>query len=210
MLAIDLIGTLTQRGDSPLRLLKTALCLSLLALVAGPASAVVISEIDYDQPSTDAAEWLELHNPSASPESLVGLDVVFINGSNGNCTEYNRYGLDAITIPAGGFVVIGNHPCADTSITLNATNAIQNGAPDGIMIELRSDGSIVDGVEYENTGVANCGGVAVATGDNSTAGISLQLCGGIWAAEPFTPCGPPACGPVAIEDMTWGSVKSNF
>ncbi len=50
--------------------------LGLLALTAsfalGTKAAVVINEIDYDQPGTDTAEFIELFNSGSSAVSLAG------------------------------------------------------------------------------------------------------------------------------------------
>jgi hypothetical protein len=95
------------------KLLSSALVLAMSALLAVQAgAAVIISEIDYDQVGTDAAEWVELHNPDTTPQSLAGLDLEVINQT---CTLQHSTALDAITIPAGGYVVIGNHACATTA-----------------------------------------------------------------------------------------------
>jgi hypothetical protein len=180
-------------------------------LVAGAGMAdIVISEIDYDQPSTDAAEWVELYNSDALTASLDGLDLVFINGNNS--TEYNRFELDGITIPADGFVVFGNEACANASIVFPATNAIQNGAPDVVQIQVRATGALVHGVEYENSGAALFPGDDVTSiGDSSTEVFdSIQMCDGEWVLATSTPCGPPACGAVSNDYTTWGGVKAMF
>ena len=52
---------------------------------------LMINEIDYDQPDTDAAEFIELYNGSPDTVSLDGKAIVLINGANG--TEYARFNL---------------------------------------------------------------------------------------------------------------------
>ena len=118
-----------------------------LGLALPAFAGVILNEIDYDQPSTDTAEWIELYNPDNVAQSLVDLDLVLVNGSN--CLTYGTIGLDAITIPAQRYVVIGNIQCATTLATLLASNAIQNGAPDDILIQDRNTLNILDSVEYE-------------------------------------------------------------
>ncbi|MCP4143935.1 MAG: lamin tail domain-containing protein [bacterium] len=180
-------------------------------LVAGAGMAdVVISEVDYDQVSTDSAEWVELYNSDVSSVLLDGMDLVLINGSNS--TEYNRFELDGIMISADGFVVIGNDPCATQLITFPATNALQNGAPDIVQIVDRATGALIHGIEYENSGAALFPGDDVTSiGDsNSLEATSIQMCEGEWVLEASTPCGPPACGTVSNDDTTWGGVKAMF
>jgi hypothetical protein len=192
------------------RLLSCALALATSTFLALPAGAgVIINEIDYDQPSTDAAEWIELHNPNAVPQPLVGLDLVLVNGNG--CSEYFRFSLDAITIPAGGHVVIGNHPCATSNGGFPLTNAIQNGAPDDVYIQRRSDLSVVDGVEYEQAGASACGYAATDAIDDSVepAG-SIQRCGSGWTfSANGTPCADNGC-PISVDGTSFGRVKAQY
>jgi hypothetical protein len=53
--------------------------------VPAPAASttLVINEIDYDQPSTDTAEFLEISNISTAPVNLNGSTVELVNGSDG-------------------------------------------------------------------------------------------------------------------------------
>jgi hypothetical protein len=41
-------------------------------VLAGTVGHLVINEVDYDQPGTDGAEFVELLNPTAAPVSLLG------------------------------------------------------------------------------------------------------------------------------------------
>ncbi|MBZ0269515.1 lamin tail domain-containing protein [bacterium] len=192
-------------------LLATAAALALVAFGVSANAGVIINEIDYDQPSTDTAEWLELHNPDATAQSLAGLDLVFVNGSN--CSTYGTFALDAISIPAGGFVVIGNHACADPSVSIPASNAIQNGAPDGMRIVDRNTGGVLDSVEYEQAGASVCGDTPTDAADSSTdPDGSIQFCGAAgWVyVDASTPCAANNCGPVSIESSSWGHVKSDY
>jgi hypothetical protein len=192
------------------RLLSGALALATSAFLALPAGAgVIINEIEYDQPGTDASEWIELHNPNLAPQPLVGLDLVLVNGNG--CAEYLRFSLDAITIPAGGFVVIGNHACAISNGGFPATNAIQNGAPDDVYIERRSDLSVVDGVEYEQPGASTCGYAATAAIDDAIEPSgSILRCGSGWVfSATGTPCSDNGC-PISVDDSSWGQVKAQY
>ena len=112
----------------------SALAIVLLFLVPAHAvsSTLVINEIDYDQPGTDGAEFLELKNVSAGPVALGGHSVVLVNGTGGGATTYQTIALPAVDLAAGGYFVV----CGNAATTLNCdldvapdTNLIQNGAP---------------------------------------------------------------------------------
>ena len=78
----------------------------------------VINEVDYDQPGTDTAEFVELYNPFATPVDLTGLALVFATGTN---ADYMRVPLSG-SLAAGAYLVIG----VGGTIALPA--AIQNGS----------------------------------------------------------------------------------
>ncbi len=132
------------------------LCVLFVFLVYGAGSAgavsttLVINEVDYDQPSTDAAEFLELKNVSSSSLSLAGYSVELVNGTGGGAAVYGTIVLPAVSLAAGDYFVV----CANAAMTANCdldatpdTNLIQNGAPDAI--GLRLEGTLVDAVSYE-------------------------------------------------------------
>ncbi|MEZ5978489.1 MAG: endonuclease [Planctomycetota bacterium] len=129
-----------------------------LDLVASTPSAggLVVNEIDYDQPSTDFDEFVEILNTSSSTISLANYTLDLVNGSND--TVYDTIALSAAgaTIAPGQYLVIGTTsvtsalPAGVLSIDFaNASNAIQNGAPDGVV--LRENSTVVDSVAYEGT-----------------------------------------------------------
>jgi hypothetical protein len=112
------------------------------------AAELVINEIDYDQPSTDGAEYLEVRNNSASAVDLDLYDLVFVNGSDGS--TYDTIDLPAFSLAAGDYYVV----CANAATVADCdlddgpdTNFIQNGAPDAIA--LRFQGAVIDAVSYE-------------------------------------------------------------
>ncbi|HSR68825.1 MAG TPA: lamin tail domain-containing protein [Acidobacteriota bacterium] len=109
---------------------------------------LVINEIDYDQPGTDAAEFIELFNAGDAAADLSTFTVQLINGNGGS--PYNTIALPAVSLPAGGYFVI----CANAATVPNCdldsspdTNFIQNGSPDAIA--LFQSGALVDAVSYE-------------------------------------------------------------
>ena len=100
-----------------------------------PPIALVINEVDYDQPGTDTAEYLELRNITGSPVELDPYAVVFVNGSGGVAAPYRTVDLPAVSIAADDYFVL----CANTATVANCdldgtpdTDWIQNGAPDAL------------------------------------------------------------------------------
>jgi hypothetical protein len=178
-----------------------------------PETTAFISEIDYDQPSTDTAEWIELCNSDpVNPAVLDGLRLDFINGST--CALYGTKALDGFTIPAGGCIVFGVNDCASSGLAV-ASNAIQNGAPDGVA--LMGGDFLLDSVMYEYTGGDTCGLLTTTdatdfpdTGGEDDPFGSIMLLGGSWVYTSFgTPCEPNE-EPIATEGHSWGSLKSLY
>jgi len=117
--------------------------------VRAVSTTLVINEIDYDQPSTDTAEFLELKNVGSSSIDLGGYAVELVNGDGGGALVYQTINLPNESLAAGGYFVI----CANAANTPNCnldvapeTNLIQNGAPDAV--GLRLSGVLMDAVSY--------------------------------------------------------------
>ncbi len=107
-----------------------------------------INEIDYDQESTDTAEFIEIKGlPGAS---LAGLELHLINGLTAGL--YHTETLTG-TVPADGYLVIGSLAVSEVDIMLGAggANLIQNGAPDAAGLWDRDGGLYCDFVNYEGT-----------------------------------------------------------
>ena len=144
-------------------LARFALCV----VFASPAdAAVVINEIDYDQPSTDTAEFIELKNTDTSAVDLSQFTLELVNG-NGTIV-YQTITLPAVILAAGDYFVV----CANAATVANCdldvgpdTNLIQNGAPDAV--GLRFNGILVDAVSYEgDTGAPYTEGSGVGLEDD--------------------------------------------
>ncbi len=76
--------------------------LVVLAPNAGAVSTtLVINEVDYDQPSLDTAEFLELKNVSGSAISLNGWTVELFNGATS--LVYRTTPLPDVSLPAGDY-----------------------------------------------------------------------------------------------------------
>ena len=110
---------------------------------------LVINELDYDQVGSDTAEFIEIYNPGGDVD-LTNLAVIFVNGANN--TEYARTNLSG-TLASGGYLVI-----AAAAVTVDpgatkinfgaATNNIQNGNPDGVLIFDKVTGQVHDALSY--------------------------------------------------------------
>ncbi len=149
----------------------SSLIFVVLAAFASPAAAdLVINEIDYDQPSTDASEFIEIKNIDASSLSLDGYSLELVNGSGGGSVVYKTVVLPNVTLAAGDYFVV----CANAANTDNCdldvspnTNLIQNGAPDAVA--LLFGGAVVDSVSYEgDTGGGYTEGSGAGLTDLST------------------------------------------
>jgi len=138
--------------------------------------AVVINEIDYDQPSTDAAEFIELKNVNPYAVDLSQLTLELVNG-NGTVV-YRTINLPSVILAAGDYFVV----CANAATVANCdmdvspdTNLIQNGAPDAVA--LRFNGTLIDAVSYEgDTGVPYTEGSGTGLEDNPAVDNSISRC----------------------------------
>ncbi len=115
-------------------------------------AAVVINEIDYDQPGSDIAEFIELYNSDSSPVSLDGYTLDLINGSSGSA--YNTFDLSGLSISANGYLVICDNTSAvaNCNVDISSSGWIQNGGADGDAVALLADGTPVDSLAYEGIG----------------------------------------------------------
>jgi predicted extracellular nuclease len=109
---------------------------------------LVINEIDYDQPSTDTAEFVEILNASASTADLTGWSLQLVNGNGG--FVYASFDLTGLSIAAGDYLVVCGNAATVANCDLDVTpdtNLVQNGAPDAVA--LLFDGAVMDAVSYE-------------------------------------------------------------
>jgi len=126
---------------------RTMLIIAVLMAASLAFGQLIINEIDYDQPGTDASEYFELAGPAGTYNNVV---VDLINGNNGE--SYSTISLGNITLSdeadGYGFYVVGAASVPNVDNTPSSFT-IQNGAPDGI--QLKVDGTIVDAVAYEGS-----------------------------------------------------------
>jgi hypothetical protein len=127
---------------------------------------VVINEVDSDSPGTDAAEFIELYNNSNQAVSLDGVVLVLYNGGTTavpSQASYLTLNLTGETIPANGFLVVGNPGVTNVSSVTFSTNTLQNGSdavalyvgnaasyPNGTLANA-APGYLVDAVVYETS-----------------------------------------------------------
>jgi predicted extracellular nuclease len=171
----------TGRGTALNVLLAAAVLVSVVPLsqpVRAVSTTLVINEIDYDQPSTDSAEFIELMNVSTAVVDLDDYTVELVNGNAGGAVVYQTIQLPSVSLPAGDYFVL----CADAAATPNCdldvspdTNLIQNGAPDAV--GLRQGGVLVDAVSYEgDTGAPYTEGSGMGLEDPALGAASISRC----------------------------------
>jgi predicted extracellular nuclease len=155
-----------------------------LVVVPGATSAhaesttLVINEVDYDQPSTDTAEFLEIKNVSDATIDLGAYTVELVNGVNGGASVYGTIALPDESLAAGDYFVV----CANEATVPNCdldvapdTNLIQNGPPDAVAIRMGE--TLVDAVSYEgDTGAPYTEGSGTGLEDGASAGESISRC----------------------------------
>ncbi len=128
--------------------------------VPGPPQ-LVINEIDYDQPSGDTAEFVEIFNAGNGDADLTGVTLELVNGNDN--LPYDTVALPAMTLASGDYFVV----CADALVVpecdLEGFSSIQNGAPDAVA--LMFEGGIVDTVSYEGDVVGFVEGSGVGLED---------------------------------------------
>ncbi|MCL4265568.1 MAG: ExeM/NucH family extracellular endonuclease [Anaerolineae bacterium] len=147
-------------------------------VVLPPTPQLVINEIDYDQPGTDTAEFIEIKNNSSFAVSLSGWTLEFVNGSGGGAAIYRTINLPDVSLSAGGYYVVCANAATVTICDLDGspdTDFIQNGAPDAI--GLRFNGDLMDAVSYEgDTGAPYTEGSGVGLEDNAVGTQSISRC----------------------------------
>jgi hypothetical protein len=142
----------------------------IIVLASSGAPTLVVNEVDYDQPSTDTAEYVEILNTGSATASLAGYALVLVNGADN--TEYARVDLSAAgSLAAGAYLVVaGSAVTPDpAAIQLDPAwthDAIQNGSPDGLAIVDTVALTVVDALSYG-------GSIAAATITGFSAPVSL-------------------------------------
>ena len=124
-----------------------------LSLLLAPVllqAQLVINEVDYDQPGTDAAEFLEIKNIGSTPYSLDAVAVILVNGSGAPATYLTISSDTWPDLAPGDYFVIcasASTPGCDHQAT-PATNLIQNGVPDAIALVNTVTDEVLDVLSY--------------------------------------------------------------
>jgi len=157
---------------------RCVLILAIALMAVSPAGAdLVINEVDYDQASTDSAEFVEILNTGLVAENLASYSLELVNGTGGGASIYDTIALPSVNLAPGDYFVV----CANAATVANCdlddgpdTNFIQNGAPDGV--GLRMGAALVDALSYEgDTGAPYTEGSGAGLVDDSSvtdAGLS--------------------------------------
>ena len=189
-----------------------------------PPAGVRFSEIHYDNFGTDLNEAIEVEGPAGS--DLTGWSIVLYNGNGGVTYEPTQVLSGTIPDQCGG---------RGTRFVTYASNAIQNGSPDGMAL-VDASGAVVEFLSYEGTVTATNGpaigmtSVDIGALQNSApVGTSLHRTpANTWASEPanfgycygVTPPPPPngitfsgrdgsdPALPVGFEDQLFATLRS--
>ncbi len=156
---------------------STKTSMGLLALTScftlSSHAAVVINEIDYDQPGTDRAEFIELFNAGSSAISLDNYTIDLINGLNSS--SYRSIDLTGFSINANSYFVV----CSNASMVANCNYSftlsngwMQNGAPDAVA--LYESTNLLDALSYEGLLSPYTEGDTLIIKDNNTDIISIS------------------------------------
>ncbi|MBL7982318.1 MAG: lamin tail domain-containing protein [Flavobacteriales bacterium] len=112
---------------------------------------VVINEVDYDQPGSDAAEFIEIKNIGTTAFPLQYLALVFVNGAAGAPATYLTISSPSWPAlePGAYFVICANAATANCGhVSTPATNLIQNGVPDAIALVNTQTDEVLDMLSY--------------------------------------------------------------
>lgn len=124
------------------------------SIVQSPVGKLVINEIDYDQPGTDAGEFVEIHNRSPDTVSLSGLRLVLVNGGTTPSPSYLDIDLSdaAAQLAPNAYLVVADAgvvvPNGTPFVTLPVGDTLQNGAPDGVAIVDAEATAVIDAFSY--------------------------------------------------------------
>lgn len=117
------------------------------------ASTLVINEVDYDNISTDTAEFIEIYNASGTILPLAGLKVSLVNGATGVPYQNIDLGTSGQLAIGQYLIIAGPNVTVPTSAKhvdpLWTSDKIQNGEPDGIAIIDDVTHTVVDALSYE-------------------------------------------------------------
>ncbi|MCP4655453.1 MAG: hypothetical protein GY856_08545 [bacterium] len=136
---------------------------------ACPTAELVVNEIDYDQPSSDWAEFVEIKNTGSAAVNLDAYALTLVNGSGGGASVYQTVNLPDFALAPGEYYVVCSDATAVANCDLDVISSVQNGAPDAVAITIGE--TIVDTVSYEgDSGAPYTEGSGAGLGDLGTGG----------------------------------------
>ncbi len=154
-------------------------------LEGGTSVGLVINEVDYDQVGTDAAEFVEIYNPTALTLDLSNVALVLVSTTS----EYGRVDLKGPLAPGKYLLVASpNVSGPDAGVARIAlptsTNALRNGTAAVGLLD-KATGNLLDALSYggavtaaDVTGVMTprnfVEGTATAAVDSNSAAGSLS------------------------------------
>ena len=166
------------------RVLLPALCgLAMLFATSVVNASILINELHYDNASTDAGEFIEVITTAG--EDPNDITVSLYNGAD---SELYGFSPDTFNLAADfvnhGILTDGNRYFSRSF----PVNGLQNGAPDGIAVDL--NGTVQEFLSYEGVIAAAGDGPAVGFGPSTDIGVeetsstplgsSLQRFGSLW------------------------------
>jgi hypothetical protein len=130
----------------------------------GVGVSLIINEVDYDQPSIDTAEFIEIYNFGTSSVNMNTAILVLVNGSTS--MPYDTIFFPSAVVASGDYYVIcgsgGNVPNCDFMLP-GTSDIIQNGSPDAILLYDIAESVILDRLSYEGDVPAMTEGAGVPT-----------------------------------------------
>lgn len=132
----------------------------------GPATNILINEIDADQDGTDSAEFIELFDGGAGNTALDGLVLVLYNGNSD--VVYDAIDLDGQTTDANGFFVVGSANVPNVDLVEFTTNGLQNGA-DAVALYVGDATDFPNGTAVTTTNLLDA--IVYDTNDADDAGL---------------------------------------
>jgi cysteine-rich repeat protein len=131
-----------------------------VAATATVVGRLVINEVDYDQPSTDVGEFIELFNDTGADLDLAGYEIILVNGASS--ASYGVIDLSPVgVLKAGQYLVVCWSDVVAASVPAtalvlkpsNSSGKIQNGdaMPDGIALIRVTTATLVDALSYKGS-----------------------------------------------------------
>lgn len=119
----------------------------------GRSVKLVINEVDYDQPTEDTEEFIEIFNQGPGQADLSNISVLLVNDDG---SVFFTQSLASVgTLDANKYLIIGdpnvinNLPSGTASITLPSNVPIQNSGPEGIALIDSANEILLDALSYE-------------------------------------------------------------